>query len=114
MPSPTDPTRDSGPGQVYGWLYEACRTLPCILAERHGHICLGPVTPHHIKRVGAGGKDWENIVPMCMSLHGLCHGQMWGVTERDIERQFDLDLKAIAVEVTKKLVSGPSADRDML
>ena len=93
--------------EVYGPLFEACKRLPCILGGHPDHQCWGPVTGHHVKRVGAGGVDWENVVPMCRHLHALCHGQSWGTTERDVERRFQIDLGHVATWITHQIRGTP-------
>lgn len=90
--------------EVYGPIFKACRHMPCILRSHPDHDCWGYVTGHHVKRVGAGGKDENNVVPVCVHLHNLVHGQVWGTTERDIVRDYDLDLQALAIETTRKIL----------
>lgn len=105
---------------VYGTIFEACRNLPCILAGRAGHRCVGSVTGHHVRSVGAGGQDRENCVPVCVSAHAMCHGQIWGWSASRVESEFGLSLSGSAVAVTGWLddggdleFGGPFGGRDL-
>lgn len=99
---------------VYGELYEACRNLPCVLQGHPDHVwqCTGGGDAHHVKRVGAGGKDKENLVPMCRHLHSMCHGHVYGITERDVEKTYGIDLKKKAVEIYQDLIGQSSHSGD--
>lgn len=89
---------------TYGKIFEACRKMPCILKGVEGHTCYGYITGHHIKRVGAGGTDYCNTIPVCVRLHDLLHGKIWGITERDICVKFNIDLYALAADITKRVI----------
>jgi len=48
------------------------RDRGCVLARHVGHLCLGVLTPHHLKKAGQGGAyTVDNIVAVCSS------GNVW-------------------------------------
>lgn len=83
-------------GLVYGRYHEWVGHLPCILAGIDGHACRSYrdgqlVKGHHVKSVGAGGKDRGNEVPMCFTAHIEVHrGQ------KTFEEQHQIDLQSVA------------------
>lgn len=82
-------------GQVYGSFYRWTKGRPCILAGHAGHDCRGAIDGHHVKSVGAGGKDAENITPMCRAAHAEVHSL--GCLSFEAKFGVDLDLEAGAV-----------------
>lgn len=57
---------------VYGSFFRYVATLPCAVMGE-GDDCEGKVTGHHIKSVGAGGKDAGNLTPLCVRHHRMIH-----------------------------------------
>lgn len=48
--------------------------MPCLRRMRDpDHRCVGAVVGHHVKSVGAGGKDYANEVPLCAGSHFTLH-----------------------------------------
>lgn len=58
------------------------------------HICSNPhVVPHHVKSVGAGGVDYENLVPFCIKHHVECEKK----GRKTFEKKYELNLKELAI-----------------
>lgn len=75
---------------VYGEYYEWVKGFDiCAVSDDR---CLGGLTGHHVKTVGAGGKDYGNVVPLCTRHHTAVHT----IGRISFERQFGVDLHAIA------------------
>lgn len=55
----------------YGEYHQYIKTLRCLL--EHTGECLGPVTGHHVKSIGAGGQDEGNEIPLCVQHHTEIH-----------------------------------------
>jgi hypothetical protein len=70
---------------VYGLEWARISSMYCLVCGHRG----GPA--HHVKRVGNGGKDLGNVVPLCVEHHQECHGG-----EQTFEAKYDVDLKQIA------------------
>lgn len=85
-------------GEVYGAFHRWLSTLPCILMDAPGHECLGTVTGHHVKSVGAGGKDWANEVPVCADAHAELHH----AGRETFETRYGLDLSLIAAGLAER------------
>lgn len=71
--------RRQAKGEIYGPYHEWVKTLPCLCKDNISTKCGGPVDAHHVKSVGAGGKDYANQVPLCRLHHQLLHtvGRGW-------------------------------------
>jgi hypothetical protein len=46
------------------WLH----TLPCAIAGHEGHVCLGALTVHHVRRLGESKND-RRAIPLCQGAH---------------------------------------------
>lgn len=93
------PTPRRGPrksGAVYGKYHEWARSLPCLLQPDPEHRCIGGNTAHHVKSVGAGGKDFANEVPLCCGAHVEVHT----LGRRTFEARYGLDLEAEAIRLS--------------
>ena len=78
---------------------------PCVYCE-NVHESLrkyGPVTHHHIKTRGSGGRDENNMIPL--HWHG-CHAIAHSIGPERFERACGRDLKAYAVELTEMFKRG--------
>lgn len=64
------------------------KALPCTLHDVAGHVCWGPVDPHHVKTRGAGGSDAANLIPVCRGFHDEIHQR----GRRTTEALYGLDL----------------------
>ena len=89
-PQSKTPLRKSNPerkkrvrgDEVYGDFHRWIKTQPCVFGYVDAvHDCAGPVTGHHIKSVGAGGKDYANEVPVCDRAHNVIHTH--GISARE-------------------------------
>jgi len=78
-------------GDVYGDYHRFVGTLPCVV----GGGCKGPVAGHHVKTVGAGGKDYGNEAPTCALHHQVFHSGGRSL----FEARFDVDLTEEAERV---------------
>ena len=58
---------------IYGEYFDWVRTQPCVLTGVRDHRCWGHVTAHHVKSVGAGGRDFANLVAVCALAHMSVH-----------------------------------------
>jgi hypothetical protein len=57
---------------------------------------LGDVSdPHHVRTVGAGGHDAENLVPLCRKHHG----EIGSITMIRFQIKYNIDLRTIAGEI---------------
>lgn len=93
-PHADDPTRY---GPYHAWV----ATLPCLLADRPDHRCAGRITGHHVRSVGAGGRDRGNEVPLCERAHRAVHraGQV------TFEERHEVDLGAVARTLERRWTS---------
>jgi len=63
--------RREATGEVYGPYHKSMASLPCAVLKIGE--CYGDVAGHHLKSVGAGGKDEANVVPLCWWHHREVH-----------------------------------------
>lgn len=85
--------------------------MPCAL-RGYGPSCMGRSGAHHVKTVGSGGMDKDNLIPVCMVHHSILHGGRYNYTARDFCKQHGLDLKQIAAEYTKRAEGISDMDLD--
>lgn len=76
---------------VYGPYHRWIGTLDCLLAGRPDHRCAGRVTGHHVRSVGAGGKDVGNEVPLCERAHRQLHR----IGRTSFEERYGLELASV-------------------
>ena len=88
--------------EVYGAYHQWIGTLRCLLQERSDHRCAGRVTGHHVRSVGAGGKDVGNEVPLCERFHREVHR----IGRRTFEDRYGLDLAAEATRLSAQAPPG--------
>ncbi len=79
----------------YGPYHDYVARQKCVLWTRRE--CFGRVTGHHVRSVGAGGRDHGNEVPLCLKHHHELHT----VGRRTFEREYGLDLKSIAQQISR-------------
>lgn len=103
--------RRKAKGDVYGPYYQAVKALNrCWLAGHPKHRCRffarrRGIEGDHLKTVGSGGKDENNVWPVCPGLHDLRHAK----GPKHIERVFTVDLKRVCeVEVPSLLTATES------
>ena len=65
------------------------REFGCLTPRR---ACSRKIDLHHVRTLGAGGKDESNVVPLCHVHHMEGHTGGW----ETFERKYDLDLTHIA------------------
>ena len=70
--------RKPRPADVYGEYHRWIKTLPCTFDGIRGG-CFGPIDGHHVRSVGAGGKDFANEIPVCRTHHREIHDRGPGV-----------------------------------
>lgn len=70
--NPERKKRRKDAGEVYGPYFGYVSKLPCMLIGNFHH-CRGLNTAHHLKSVGAGGHDEQNLVPICQGGHAELH-----------------------------------------
>jgi len=82
-------------GEVYGPGYVWMTSQPCALSGRGKCHMAQHRSPeaHHVRSVGAGGHDEQNVVPIC---HGH-HDQVHSFGRETFERRHGVDLHASAV-----------------
>ena len=74
---------------VYGEYFDWVRGRPCLCAFAEvGPNCFGGTVGHHVKTVGAGGKDERNLVALCVVHHTEVHG----IGRRTFEDKYGVDL----------------------
>lgn len=94
--NPDRKARRKEAGEVYGPGYVWATGQPCALQGKTGHRCY--YVPergreaHHVRSVGAGGKDAGNVVALCSLHHDLVHSR--GGAE--VHRRYGVDLAAVA------------------
>lgn len=87
---------DEGRKVVYGPIFEAVSKLPCM-------ICSNPEGPaHHVTTVGAGGKDKENLVPLCPKHHNEVHT----IGTQSFEDKYNVDLEKEAKQYYERAKDG--------
>ena len=83
-------------GEVYGPGYVWMTRQPCILRGHPDHRCAWAryrnLEAHHVKSVGAGGGDAENIVPVCHLAHDALHSR----GPETFERRYYVSLTVLA------------------
>lgn len=109
--SPTAP--EALTEQVYGWIWREVSRLPCVAKDHPDHSCGPPGPGHHVKSVGSGGRDFMNVIPCCYPLHLMCHGAIWGWSQRRVEKAFQLDLQEEARRATEVVLSLREEDLDL-
>lgn len=96
----TDP---DGHQHTYGDYHRFVSKQPCLLRRVRRHHCIGEVSGHHIRTVGAGGRDYEQEVPLCAMAH-LSHDHLGRET---FERRWGVSLK-LEAERLAELYEGRS------
>lgn len=96
---------------VYGPLYDVVRQYPCAF-HNLTIPCFGQSGPHHVKTVGSGGRDHENVIPVCMAHHSMLHGQYYGITAKDFCEEHGIDLDEVAKEYTAKALGHSDTNLD--
>jgi hypothetical protein len=98
-------------GDVYGPYHRTVASFSCIGRGSVKHIVCesfpgrAPIESHHVRSVGAGGKDEENTVPVCPALHDMIEGKVWGWTRSRVEREIlnGRKLDEIAIEIAPRV-----------
>lgn len=80
-------------GRIYGEYHDFVSTLPCVV----GFYCGGRVAGHHLKSVGAGGRDYGQEVPLCTLHHQAVHT----LGRSGFEERFRVDLDVEAESVRR-------------
>jgi len=93
--------RDRLRREAFGVQASFCRTLPCCVCEAPA-----PSDPAHVRSRGAGGRDRENVVPLCREHHVEQHSA--GI--ETFGSRYGVDLSEIAVETWSRLVALGLAD----
>jgi hypothetical protein len=95
--------RRQAKGDVYGPYHRFVGTLrSCIVGRSPAIYCfVSTVAGHHLKTVGAGGRDYGNEVPLCASHHSLLHR----IGPSRFEQLYGLNLEAEA-ELVRQLWEG--------
>lgn len=88
--------------EVYGPYHDWVGTLDCLIGERPDHRCAGRVTGHHVRSVGAGGKDRGNEVPLCERAHREVHR----VGRETFEGRYGIDLRRWARKLAARVPPG--------
>lgn len=80
--------------EQFGPQAQRCRELPCC-------ICFAPPPsdPAHVRSRGAGGRDRENVVPLCRSHH--CEQHQVGILT--FQKRHGIDLQATANKIAAQL-----------
>lgn len=73
------------------------RLLPC-LVNGDGARCFGPIQAAHVRSRGAGGGDFDNLMPLCMGHHAEQHA----VGIRTFAARYEVDLEAEAALLTSR------------
>ena len=81
--------------EVYGSYHQWVSQQPCVLASYPRSGCFGKITGHHLKSVGAGGRDADNEVSICAKHHVQLHTV--GLARFEAVYECDLDLHAGAL-----------------
>lgn len=89
-------------GLVYGPYHAWIGTLPCTLASDPRHECRGKVEGHHLKRVGNGGVDAENEIPLCENGHTLSMLSVHVMGPQSFDRYWGVDSEAIAAALWER------------
>lgn len=93
-------------GLVYGPYHQWIKTLPCTLASDPRHECKGKVEGHHLHRVGNGGVDAENEIPLCEGGHTLSMLSVHVMGPDSFDRYWGIDSKAIAAALWARYGGG--------
>lgn len=81
---------------VYGPYHEWVGTQPCLLKRNPLHICRGVTKGHHLIRVGNGGRDEGNEVPLCEIAHTRSMKSVHTMGPDSFEAYWNVDLEAEA------------------
>lgn len=82
---------------TYGSFYRYVKTLPCAVGGE-GDPCFGEIHGHHVKSVGAGGRDAANLAPLCERHHRMIHD----IGPKAFDARFFNDLKLYADAIWKR------------
>jgi len=75
------------------------RSYPC-------HLCAGwSEHLHHVKTRGAGGKDFENLLPVCV----LCHDKIHVTGKKTCEALFRMNFASEAKRLWRRVAESKSA-----
>lgn len=76
--------------------HECCLKGLVDLKTGNPHVCWGPIDPHHVTTVGAGGGD-DECVPVCRGGHDLVDRPGW--SQRLVEERFGINFKDLAEQM---------------
>jgi len=85
--------------RVYGPYHRWVNDKPCLLRGHPEHICMGAVKGHHIHRVGNGGEDAANEVPLCQMAHTLSMLSVHVLRESRFDQQWGTNVRRTAVQL---------------
>ena len=78
-------------GAYHGWV----ASQGCVARGFFGHRCIGRTCGHHLRSIGAGGRDYQNEVGVCAQAHSQLHS----LGRRLFEEHYGLDLEAEAIRL---------------
>jgi hypothetical protein len=81
------------------------RGFPCDVRAKAGHVCVGPIDPHHVRTRGAGGFDAENLVALCR----FAHSELHQIGRHSFARKYGVDLPAVAAGRWNLYLNGAAA-----
>jgi hypothetical protein len=70
------------------------RGFPCDVRGVAGHVCVGPIDPHHVKTRGSGGGDEANLTALCRAAHTELHQ----IGRHSFARKYGVKLVEIAMQ----------------
>ena len=71
---------------TYGPIFKWVACLPCFVCGAW------PSTPHHVRTVGSGGRDYGNLVDVCIDCHSAVHSM--GEVTFQYKKRVDLQQRA--------------------
>jgi hypothetical protein len=81
------------------------RGFPCDVRAKAGHVCVGPIDPHHVKTRGSGGGDEANLTALCRAAHTELHQ----IGRHSFARKYGVDLPAVAAGRWNLYLNGAAA-----
>ena len=76
-------------------LKDFVKSLPCLVKNEN---CYGRTDAHHVKTRGSGGKEKNNLVPLCRAHHIYIHS----CGKNTFSKRFNIDLEEIAKLIQNK------------
>ncbi len=83
---------------MFSLFYEYISKQNCLLYDEYGYECRGKTHSHHIVSRGAGGKEINNLIPLCASHHVMGANSIHFLGKKTFEKKYKINLKEEGVK----------------